>query len=182
MHRITLAGMLKIELRAHTVLLCDGGSIPWGADTYTSHDSLFGGLSEVEAISEGVGDEAPAFTLTFLPDPTATALALIDPAHQGARVRMWIAEINEMTGLIVGVPDQQCDMLIDVPRLRFPETGRLLEVDCVSGGQRLMNLDEGNVLNGGFHKRRFPGETGLDDCTGVSSTFAWGAGSARGTR
>lgn len=182
MQSIMLTGLLKIELAGHTVLLCDGGSVPWGGDTYSGYDSFFGAVKEVESIGEGIADEAPAFTITFLPPPDALAADLISPTHQNRRLRGWIAELDAETGAVTGTPDQFCDMLIDVPRLRFPQTGRILEVDCVGGGQRLMNLNEANVLNGGMHRRIYPDETGMDDTTGVQSTFAWGAGSARGVR
>lgn len=182
MQSIMLTGLLRIELADHTVLLSDGGTVPWSGDEYTGYDSLFGAIKEVEPITEGIADEAPAFTITFLPPPDVAAADLISPSHQNARLRGWVAELDSETGLVTGTPDQFCDMLIDVPRLRFAQTGRVLEIDCVSGGQRLMNLNEANVLNGGMHRRIYPGETGMDDTTGVQSTFAWGAGSARGTR
>lgn len=182
MDRYILTGLLKTELPSGTVLLCDGGTVEWSGDTYTPHDDLIGGLQEADSINEGVADEAPAFTLTFLPEPAAAAADLIDPTFQNARVRMWIAELDEDTGLVSGTPDQVLDALIDVPRLRFPADGRVLEIDCVSGGQRLMNLNEANVLNGEMHKRIYPSETGMDDTTGVETTFAWGISSARGTK
>lgn len=179
--RYLLTGLMKIELPGHDVLLCDGGTVVWNGDTYGPHDSLFGGVQEAESLTEGVADEAPALSLTFLPDPDAEPDDLLDPAMQGSRLRMWIAEIDEETGLVSAPPDQCFDGLIDVTRLRFPVEGRVLEVDCVAGGQRLMNLDEAAVLNGGMHKRIYPEETGMDDTTGVESTFAWGVSSARGT-
>lgn len=181
MQSYLLTGLLKIELASHTVLLCDGGTVEWDGDTYSPHDSLFGGLDGIDTLTEGVADEAPAFTLRFLPDAAATAADLIDSAHQDRRLRLWLAEIDPETGLVSGTPDQQVDALIDVPRLRFPMGGRVLEVDCVSGGQRLMNRNEASVLNGGMHKRIYAAETGMDDTTGVQQTFAWGVSSARGT-
>lgn len=181
MESITLTGLLKIELVDHTVLLCDGGTVSWGGDNYAGYDDFFGAVKEVESISEGLADEAPAFIITFLPPPDVDAADLIAPAHQNARLRGWIAELDE-DGSVTGTPDQFCDMLIDVARLRFPQAGRELEIDCVGGGQRLMNLHEANVLNGGMHRRMYLSETGMDDTTGVQSTFAWGAGSARGVR
>jgi hypothetical protein len=176
-----LTGLLKIELASHTVLLCDGGTVEYDGDTYAPHDTLFGGLQGMDSLTEGVADEAPAFTLTFLPDAAASAADLLDPAHQDCRLRLWLAEIDADTGLVTGTPDQFADALIDVPRLRFPADGRILEGDCVSGGQRLMNRNEANVLNGGMHKRIYSSETGMDDTTGVQQTFAWGISAARGT-
>lgn len=182
MDRYTLTGLLKVELPGHTALLCDGGTVEYDGDTYEPLDSLIGGLEEVDTINEGVADEAPAFTMTFFPDPDSSATDLLDPTFQSARLRLWIAELDDDTGLVSGTPDQVVDGLIDVPRLRFPNTGRVLELDCVSGGQRLMSLNEANVLNGGMHKRIYPLETGMDDTTGVESSFAWGISSSRGTR
>jgi len=175
--RICLAGLLKLELPGHTVLLCDGGTLLFEGDTYLSEDSVFGTIAAIEAVTEGIGDQAPAATITFAPQPDAAAADLSNAAMQGSRLRTWIAEVDYDTGVILGTPDQQTDAVIDVPRLKIGKGKRLVEMDFVSSLERLFIIGTGNVLSGEFHRRVWPGERGCDNATGVEYTFAWGVGS-----
>lgn len=179
---VMLAGMLEIALPGRIVRLCDGGRLDWGAAEFTSRDDLFGTFLEIGSVREGLGNQAPSITLKLAPDPSAAAADLANPAYQFSRLRIWTADVDPLTGTIVGDPEQEADMLIDVPRLRFPKGGRVLEVDCVSGWQRLFDLNEGNVLNGPKHRQIYPSEAGMDNVTGVATTFAWGDRGPRGIR
>lgn len=180
-----LAGLTKIELPGHTARLCDGAFVDWGAERFTSKDAVLGTLLAWEEIGEAVGDQMPAFGLSFLtPGEDVVASAdLIAPGVQGSRVRLWLAELDPDTGLLVEEPDQQADMIVDVPSLTWDAQGRrILELSCVSAWQRLFDLNEGNTLSGAAHKRIFPSEQGLDNTTGVASSVAWGARGPRGIR
>lgn len=182
MNRYLLAGLLQVDLPAHTVRLCDGGSLDWDGDTFTARDSVFGVVQGLTTISEAVGNQLPTFTLSFLPPEAVASADLIDKTFQGSRLRIWTAEVDEDTGLITGDPDLEADMIIDVPTLRWENGVRILEVDCVSAWQRLFDFNEGNFLDGPSHKRIYPSEQGLDNVTGVATTFAWGTAGPRGVR
>lgn len=177
MDRILLAGLMKIELPGRDVLLCDGGFVPWGAETYLSHDEQFGVIDGFEVPEEGVGDVIPSGTLTMLPASGAAAIALSQPAYQGSRTRLWVAEIDEATGQIIGEPDLQADWQLDRTVLRGKRGERSLDIDCVSQAQRLLAKVEGNVLSSAFHSSIFPGERGFDNSTGLEANFAWGVAS-----
>ena len=65
-----------LEAAGHTARLIDGGSLTVGAETYRARDTLLGVLDGLEALTEGVGDEAPAAVLRFLPPDDADAETL----------------------------------------------------------------------------------------------------------
>ncbi len=176
--RVLLAGLMKIELPIRDVLLCDGGFVRWGDDTYEVEDPDFGVLVGFEALTEGVGDEAPAGVLSLATPSTAAAAILSRPGYQGSRVRLWLAEIDEVTGVIIGEPDLMIDWQIDSTRTRRARGTRTLEIGCVTRGQRLMLVNEGNTLSPAFHRSIHPGEAGLDNATGLTVDVAWGAASA----
>lgn len=181
MERIMLAGLVKLELPGHTVLLCDGGTLTFAGEVYSSIDPLFGTIASIEPFAEGVGDAAPASTIAFAPPEGSDVAAIFDAAQQGSRLRMWVAEVDADTGLIIGTPDQEIDAVVDVPWLSVGRGSRTLEFDFVSSLERVFIVNRGNVLSGEFHQRIYPGERGLDNATGVSGTFAWGvAGPPRG--
>lgn len=177
MDRVLLTGLMKIELPGRTVLLCDGGFVTWNGETYLGEDPDFGTLAGFEALEEGVGDEAPAGTLTMLPRSSAAAATLSRPGYQNSRIRLWLAEINETTGAVIGTPDLQADWQLDRTTLRLALGSRELEMGCVTRSQRLLARNEGNVLSSSFHSRIYPGERGHDNATGLEANFAWGAAS-----
>ena len=182
MDHILLAGLMKMELPGRTVLLCDGGFVPWGAETYLSVDEKFGTIAAFEAPEEGVGEVIPSATITMLPNSAASAIEISQPAYQGSRIRMWVAEIDEATGQIIGQPDLQADWQLDRTTLRSKRGDRRVAIDCVSQSQRLLAKVEGNTLSSAFHSSIFPGEQGFDNATGLEASFAWGvAAPPRGT-
>ncbi len=177
MDRVLLIGLMKMELPGRVVLLCDGGFVRWGGELYLGEDPDFGTLAGFEALSEGVGDEAPAGALTMLPRSTAAAATLSRPGYQNSRIRLWLAEIDEASGAVIGTPDLQADWQLDRTTLRLALGYRELEMGCVTRSQRLLARNEGNVLSSAFHSRIFPGERGHDNATGLEANFAWGAAS-----
>lgn len=177
-----LAGFLKWEAGSETVRLADGGTLVFDGESYTSRHSVFGAISGFDPIGEGIGDEAPAGTLTFSPAPAAAPATINSPTLQGTRMRMWISEIDRETGLIVGTPDLQLDNLVDTTKLRLGKNAYELAVDIVSRTERLFLLNEGNVLSGERHRQIYPGELGLNNAIGVPTVVAWGVvGAPRGT-
>lgn len=177
-----LAGFLKWEAGAETVRLCDGGTLTFDGESYASRHPVFGAIAGFDPIGEGIGDEAPAGTLTFSPAPDAEPASINSPLLQGSRIRMWISEIDRDTGEIVGTPDLQLDNIVDVTKLRLAKGVTELSVDIVSRTERLFLINEGNVLSGERHRQIYPGELGLNNAIGVPQVVPWGVvGAPRGT-
>ncbi len=175
---IMLAPMLRVDLPGHSAFLIDGGTLKVGDDTYGSRDAVLGVPESFEALSEGVGDEAPSGSITFIPPDNVSSIVLNSPANVGARVRLWIAEVHPDLGTVIGTPQSLADWIVEYPFLSTGRKGRRLTLNCVSLGDALFELDLGNSLSPAFHKRIYPGETGLDNASGVQTTVAWGAASA----
>jgi hypothetical protein len=178
MERITLAGLLKIELPGRTLLLCDGGFVPWNGETYVSQDAVFGTIASFDVPEEGVDEIIPSGSLTMNPPSGVAAVALSQPSFQGSRARIWVAEIDEATGQVVGTPDLQADWMLDRTVLRSKRSERTVDIDCVGQAQRLLSKVEGNVLSSAYHSSIFPGERGFDNGVGLEASFAWGVASA----
>jgi hypothetical protein len=180
MDRITLCGLIKIELPDYTLRICDGGFVNYAGELYQSEDTVFGVISGFEINGTGP-DQAPGGKISFLtPNPDAAA-AMISPGFQTSKLSIWLAEINEATATVVGTP--KILTLAQLDRGIVSETMRSREVglEFVSLGERMMTTNEGNSLNGTFHKRFFTGELGLDNAIGMGVTIAWGtSGPARG--
>lgn len=175
-----LTALMLMEMPSATIRLCDGGFVVWGADTYLSEDATFGTVQSVDALSEGAGEEIPALQVTFLPASTAAAADLSQPGFQKSRVRLYIAEVDRPTGLLVGTPELQFDGQIDRTTLNFGKGSRTLDMEVVSSAERLFMRNEGNSLNPTWHKSIWPGELGHDNATGLTIAVAWGVASPQG--
>ena len=179
---LLLAGLVEMQLPSRTVRICDGGFVQWGANLFTSSDSAFGTIESVEAISEGLGDEAPGARLTLLPVSTANAADLFQSNAQGKPIKFWLAEVNRATGAVVGTPELLFWGMIDSMGIYLGKSSRRVEVEFVAASERLFMIREGNVLTSRFHQDAFPGELGFDHCTGNGIQVPWGTvGPARGS-
>lgn len=178
MQSVALTGLLKIELPDATVRLSDGGLIKWGAETFTAKDPLFGTIASFSEVNEGVGEEVPAFEVTFAPPESSLADDLASPGYQTSQVTVWIAEYNPATGSVVGTPTVMFLGQLDQIELGVSRDSRDLGTTVVSFAERLFSRNEGNGLSEAFHKSVWPGETGMDAANGLSITVAWGAESS----
>lgn len=182
MNRVILAALVRVDLPDHTAYLTDGGYVVVSSQAYSSEDSVLGVVDSFQALTEGVGDEAPAGVLSFLPPDGVSSADLIAPTIQGSRVRVSIVEIDPDTGEPTDDPEQVADWIVDNPELTFEEDGRRLDLNCVANAERLFQVNQGNFLSPTFHQRIWPGETGLRNASGVSRSVAWGTASPpRGT-
>lgn len=178
--RLTIAGLVEISLRAagglpaRTIRLSDGGFLKLQGQTYRAEDPDFGAIVEVQEFAEQAGDEAPGGVLTFQPRSGAAAATLSQPGYQMSPIRFWLVRVDPQTGLADEVSAELLgDMLLDSTRLRFGRGTRLLDMEMIAAAERLMNVNEGNVLSSRFHKSVWPGELGLDNAVDVGVTVAW---------
>lgn len=174
MSSIALVGLVQLDLPSDTVRLADGGVIKWSSDLFPSSDDKFGTIAAVKADGEGVGDEVPALTLDLIPADTSTLSDLSAPGFQRSRARFWITEFDPATGLVVGTPDLMFDGQVDQSTLVFENRNVEVSLAIVSTAERLFELNIGNALSPSHHKSLFPGETGLDNMTGLVIPVAWG--------
>lgn len=178
MRRQAFAGLIKLELPAgvggDVIRLSDGGAVRWGAETFTARHGTFGAIGGLEALEEGVGEEVPALSLVLQPPSTAAAAELVAPGNQTARVRVWLAEFDPATALVLGDPDLLFDGFLDQATFHVGRARRELALTVVCFLERLLALNIGNSLSPAWHKSVWPGETGHDQATGLGRQIAWG--------
>ncbi len=168
-------GAISIDLPDAQVNLLDGaGVLAFGGRTFVGEDATYGVLSEVEDLTDGSGDDAPAFSMTLLPNGDAAAAALSAPAMQGSPVFVWIGAVNKLSGLPIPDPHLIFVGELDVPKLLSDESGRRLDYEVVSVFERLFEDDESSRLSPGHHRSIFPNEAGMDFVTGVGEPVYWG--------
>lgn len=171
----TVFGAVAIDLPGYQLRLIDGsGFVAFAGKTWVGEDATYGIISDVESLTDGTGDSAPALSLTLLPAGDAAAAALAAPTMQGAQVAIYCGALNPLTGQVI--PDPHLLFLgeLDVPKLSAGEQGRKLDYEIVSVFERLFEDDETARLSPGFHRSIFPGESGLDSVTGVDEPVYWG--------
>lgn len=174
----TIFGAIAIDLPDAQINLLDGaGTLSFAGRVFVGADDTYGTISEVEDLTDGLGDSAPAFSLTLLPASDAAAAALAAPTMQGAAVYAWIGAVNVLTGQPIPDPHLVFAGELDVPVLESSENSRRLEYEVVSVFERLFEDDESVRLSPGQHRGIFPNEAGMDGVTGVAETVYWGVAS-----
>ena len=168
-------GAVRIALPGYTLRLLDGsGVVTFGGETFTGEDATFGVLSTISGLTDGVGDEAPAFDITIIPPNDTAAATLAAATMQGAGVRLFRGAIDRATGLPLGDPYLVFSGEINVPVISSGPQGRSVEYQVVSVMERLFQEDEGAKLSDAFHQSIWPGETSFFDVTGIEQTIYWG--------
>lgn len=173
--RVTMFGAVEIALPGYDLCLLDGaGVITFGGRTFVGRDPVYGVLDSIKGLADQMSDQAPQVTLGLIPASTAALSTLLDPAAQGSAVTISIGAVDASSGAVVGVPYPLFVGELDVPTLTWDANDRRLEYRIGSYAERLFMVEEGRRLSTAFHQSVWPGELGLDHCTSVEQTIAWG--------
>jgi hypothetical protein len=172
-----LTWLLKIALPTRNVFLNDGGVTTWAGDTYRASDEFIGSLASVGAITEGVGEQIPALDIGFAPPNSAAMTELTTGAFRQSPVTLYLAEYNQDTGAVVGTPENRWSGNLDKARVSFAFRELSIGIECSPQLEVVFFKDNGNGLSATFHKQLYPGETGHDQATGLSTSVFWGVSS-----
>lgn len=172
---LTLVALMQIDLPHRTVRLCDGGFVDWDGNRFDCVDPDFGTVKSAESFAEKTGDEAPGGKITFLPPSSAAARSLTNEEYQNCRMRFWFGEIDPATGAIIGAPELTADLAIDTASLKRSRGIREVDIEFESAAKRLFLVMRGQALSDRFHRQCFPGERGMENCTGMPRSTTWGA-------
>lgn len=141
---------------------------------FKGSDDTFGTLGSLQAITEGLGTEAPRMRLEIRPPTRAAAATLNLPENQGSPVRLYFGAVNSVTGAVVPSPDLIFFGKLDVPKYAGGRARRI-EFDVFSAWEDLFSDAEGERLNHAFHTKAFPNERGLEFVSDVERQLPWGA-------
>lgn len=167
---------VEVNLPGYNLRLLDGASeVTWGAPTFLGRDPTYGVLDNIDSIADGLGDQAPSMSITFLPPDESAVADLVDPDMQGSRIRVWLGALNA-DGTVVPDPHLLFDGELDQPVLSVGKGTRDVTYDCVSQFERLFRNEEGSRLNFANQRHYYPNDAGLDDVTGITRSILWGPG------
>ena len=172
-NNVVITTLVKLEFPTGTVHICDGGIVYFQGQLYQSEDAAYGTLAAGEGLSEGVGDEAPAASISFYPNSNAATEVLTSPALQWSPISIWTASIDKTTGGIIRAVSLFFGF-VDVPTSRQNKEQRVIDMTLVSDTERFFIQNEANRLSQENHQRVHPGENGLNNMTGVEYDVAWG--------
>jgi hypothetical protein len=173
--QVMIVGLCEMQLPNNNVLLIDTSAVAKvGAKTFSGSDATFGSLYSLSDFTDGTGDQAPGFTLTLAPASDAAAIALSAPSLQGSPVILSLGILVPATGLFVDTPELIISGSIDYPTLRGGEHSRLLDLEVTADTELFFMNNDVVRLSDAFHQTCFPGETGLNQVTGVLHQIWWG--------
>lgn len=185
--RATIFGAIRMDLPGRTVRLLVGSGIvhflvDGALEKFSGSDDVVGVFSAIDTLTDGLGDEAPALSLTFIPAHDAAAAQLASVAMQGSPVRLWLGAIDQMTGQVLGDPLLLFNGLLDVATLNVGGNGRTVEYEVTSIFEDFFLSDDGARLSATFHEYLWPGELGCAFVSYVAQQIYWGMSSPDGIR
>jgi len=172
--RVLITGLVRFAFPGHTVRLAAGSIVlEHAGETYAGEDPLFGTIHAIGAIESGLGDEAPAVTISLAPNRNAAAGDICYGAMQGSLVQMWLAILDHASGQLLDEPLLQFTGEVDTATLEIDAGSRIVTYECVPATERLFDDDEGVRLSPAWHESVWPDEKGLKFVTGVTDTVYW---------
>lgn len=173
---------VEINFRATStfVRLIDGtGVVAFPVDgtvrTFDGRDEIFGTLAALSSIREEIATEAPTISVTLLPYSLDAFGEINRPEQQGSMVRIWWGLVDDFTGQVIGSPELIWTGRLDIVNSTIDANAMSCELSVVSAFDRLFLADEGQCLNGTWHKSLWPGQTGLDFNIQATVQIVWGA-------
>jgi hypothetical protein len=160
-------------------LLDGSGSVSFGGRTFVGLDPDYGVLANLEAITDGMGDEAPALRIGLNPPTADAAATLAGQQMQGQGVLVWIGVLDPVLGAVVDTPALVFAGEVDQGILAVGMGSRSITLECVSVWERLFEDLEGVRLTNAFHQNAWPGELGLEFVTDVKRQLPWGSDNPR---
>ncbi|WP_420478227.1 hypothetical protein [Brevundimonas sp. FT23028] len=160
------AVMVRLDLPAGSVFLTDGGFVIWDSAVYYGNHPVLGVLAGVSGLTNGMVNQTSRVDINILPRDMDAVAILADAANQGSRIRVWRGVIDFETGLIVGAATLRFDGEIDKPRYSVGSE-LMATIECGTQSARLLEPNADWRQNDAFHRRRWPGEDGLINVSGV---------------
>lgn len=171
---VTGVVLVTLTLPGHTIRWTDGGFVKWGAETYEEVDAVYGVLSSLEDVEDGVDDSATTWSFDMMPPPSALA-ALIQPGVQGSVLTSHFGAVDRQTGLLIGEPDLLQRVELDQPNGTFMGSGDPLTWACVTEEARMLEESDEQRLTDAFHQSVWPDELGYVNVTGIKRKMYWRA-------
>ncbi|MFV1919133.1 hypothetical protein VPH46_06840 [Sphingomonas sp. MJ1 (PH-R8)] len=173
--RYPFAPLVRVALPSYTLChLVGSAEVRFKGEKFVGRDPSFGILAAASNLKDGVSDEAPDWSLTFVPPIYAVASELADATAQGGEVGGWLGLIDPATGQLLPEPIKLFAGELDVPRIRVGRGAISLEWRCVSALEPFHDEEKGARLSDSWHQLVWPGETGCANMTGIDKTSNWG--------
>jgi hypothetical protein len=177
--RAMLTGLFEIDLPSATRRLLLGATqVSWGGFTWLGYDPSIGSIDAPDDVREDMTGEAPNTSISINISPTAVRSDIAGPQVQLSPVKIWLAALyldGSSHLQVVADPELLFDGFIDQATIDLDKGRDDLDYTVISAFDYFFEDGEGQRLNGQFHHLVWPGETGLDNVTGISKKIYWGA-------
>lgn len=178
--RAFVTGLFEFDFASGTRrLMLGSGEVQYKSTGlfYKGFDDTFGSIESGDELREDASGEAPNTTLTInLADGVDKAQVAASDV-QLTPVKIFLAAIEFGAGnrlRTVDDPELLFDGFIDQPVINLDGKQDEVTYSIISAFDYFFEDDEGQRLNGPFHKSIWPGEKGLDNVTGVTKKIYWG--------
>jgi len=177
--RLFVAVEIQLPSGGWVRLLDGAGTLTFNGKTFVGDDPDFGVLDTLDAVTDGLGDEAPSLRLGINPKTASAGAILAGQDMQGRAVLVWLGAVDPATGQPNATPLLIYWGEVDQGILMVGLGSRKLTLECVSVWERLFDDAEGVRLTNAYHQDVWPGELGFEFVTGVQRSLPWGSDTMR---
>lgn len=168
----TTTQLVRWEAKGFTVRWTTGGFLDWAGQRYTARDAVYGVLGDLPTFDDGIDNQTTRADITILPPSYEALAAMANPQHQGTLLQVWEADVDPLTGLLIGTPDPLFRGIVDFPRLVVGPQMELV-IECGTEEALLNEPNQDRRLSNAFHQSVWPGELGLEYVTGLGRKIYW---------
>lgn len=179
-HAIVFVAVEIVLPDATMRLIFGSGLVAFDGKTFAGEDATYGSLMTLSDVEDGIGDQAPACTLTIAPRTDTAAIALSTADKQGSPVTMWLGALDPVSGLVVDEPYHFFAGSIDVPTLKGEPGSFTVELEITSEFEQFFLNDDGARLSPAYHQYCWPGENGMKFVLNVTRQIYWGSSPTSG--
>lgn len=176
--RAMVTGFFEIGLPSGTRRLLYGSTrVGWGGNDFLGYDPTIGSVDASDQVSEDMSGEAPNTSITVQIAPGANRDEIAGQQVQLSPTKIWLTALRlDGADHLEVVPDPELlfDGFIDQATINLDKGRDDIDYTVISAFDYFFEDNEGQRLNGQFHRSIFAGEKGLDNVTGVTKKLYWG--------
>lgn len=165
-------GAVEILLPTSTIRLATGAPIVIEGNTFSPRSAVYGTLSEVDGVEDGLDDVVPQPTVTLAGITDAGIVSLSAPAAQGSAIRLWFGTIDRASGLATGV-QQVFTGILDTCELSIAQQVKEFSLYPITELARALEPKDFRRCSDSFHQSIWPGERGMRRRPDLRRAFYW---------
>lgn len=177
----TTTQLIRWETSDFVLCWTTGGFLDWNGgndagtwERYAQRQGDYGAVGQLPEFEDGIDGQTTRMDLTVYPESAAALAAMADRKHQATRISVWEADVDPLTGQMIGTPDPLFQGEIDFARFSVGDNWELI-LECGTEEARTNEAHDERRLTDAYHRSIWPGELGMSFVSRLGRKIYWRA-------